>query len=206
MFMAAAELAYARTSRVGSGIRRTGSGSSALTMSPRYDGRPRASVSDDRGLAYWPATRPTLTTGTLAPYVRTTAICSSVRVVLCRCGSVLRSKVSAQSPPWSRNALPWATSASRTRRSSTSLGATIGGTVDSVSRTASSAARSGHLGCWAAGRSRHRSSPGSSSGRLTPRGYGRRPGSPARGGRRHRAPRSAEEDLHLGVALHGDQL
>src|SRR5215218_8224366 len=204
MCIAAAEFAYARTNRLGSRMRFSSTGSSELTMSPRYEGRPSASSSDERGLAYWPATRPTLTTGTLAPYVRTTAICSSVRVVLCRCGSVLRSKVSEQSPPWSRNALPCATSASRVRRSSTSVGATIGGTVESVARTASSAARSGHRGCWAAGRSRHRSSPGSSSGRLTCRGYGDRPSAPEHGDRRHRG--LAEEDLHLGVALHRDQL
>ena len=35
MFIAAAELAYARTSRYGSGIRASGTGSSELTMSPR---------------------------------------------------------------------------------------------------------------------------------------------------------------------------
>src|SRR3954454_23742487 len=149
-----------------------------------------------RGLAYCTATRPTLTTGTLAPYVRTTAICSSVRVVLCRCGSVLRSNVSAQSPPWSRNALPCATSASCARRPSISAGATIGGTVSRVCRTASSADRSGHCGCWAAGSSRHRSRPGTSSagsGRLTHF-------------RVRRCPRSAEEHLCLGVALRRNQL
>src|SRR4051795_5055911 len=144
-----------------------------------------------RGLAYCPATRPTLTTGTLAPYVRTTAICSRVRVVACRCGSVLRSKVSAQSPPCSRNALPWATSASCSRSVSTSAGATIGRTDDSVGRTAWSAPRSGHRGCWAAGSSRHRSRPGTSSA-----------GSGSVTATRVRpAPRSAEEHLRLRVPV-----
>ena len=35
-------------------------------MSPRYDGRPSASVGADRGFANWPAIRATFTTGTLA--------------------------------------------------------------------------------------------------------------------------------------------
>ena len=42
----------------------------------------RVSRSDERGLAYWPAIRPTLTTGTDAAYVSTTAICSSTRSLL----------------------------------------------------------------------------------------------------------------------------
>ena len=54
---------------------------------------------DERGLAYWPAMRATLTTGMLAPYVSTTAICSSVRMLPLMCGSVLSTNVSAQSPP-----------------------------------------------------------------------------------------------------------
>src|SRR3954454_7026588 len=151
-----------------------------------------------RGLAYCTATRPTLTTGTLAPYVRTTAICSSVRVVACRCGSVFRSKVSAQSPPCSRNAFPCATSASWRRNVSTSAGATIGGTVERVDSTASSAARSGHSGCWAAGSDRHRSRSGTTSAasvRLTGRAYKRCPGSP-----------SAEEQLGLLVPLDRHEL
>ena len=73
-FIAAAALAYARMSRPGSGRRASGVGSSPLTMSPRYDGRPATSVAELRGLAYWPAMRATLTTGIEVPYVNTTAI------------------------------------------------------------------------------------------------------------------------------------
>jgi hypothetical protein len=67
MFIAAAALAYARTMRCGSWTRASGVASSEFTMSPRYDGRPSESRSDDRGLAYWPASRPSFTTGMLAP-------------------------------------------------------------------------------------------------------------------------------------------
>ena len=90
-------------------------------MSPRYDGRPTASRSELRGLAYCPAIRPTLITGIDVPYVRTTAICSSVRSVPRRCASVLSANVSAQSPPCRRNASPRATVASRSCSASTSV-------------------------------------------------------------------------------------
>ena len=56
--------------RVGSGMRASGVNSWPLTESPRKEGRvtsPRVSVSELRGLAYWPAMRPTLTTGVEAP-------------------------------------------------------------------------------------------------------------------------------------------
>ena len=66
-------------------------------------------MSDERGLAYCPAIRPTLTTGTEAAYVSTTAICSSTRSLLRTLSAVTPAKVSAQSPPWSRNASPRAT-------------------------------------------------------------------------------------------------
>jgi hypothetical protein len=94
--------------------------SSELIRSPRYAGRPSTSSSCDLGLVYCPATRATLTTGRLAPYVSTTAICSSVRQLANRCDSVLSAKVSAQSPPCSRNARPSHTSARRSRSWSTS--------------------------------------------------------------------------------------
>ena len=58
---------YARTRRCGSGRRASGTGARPLTMSPRYDGSPKASTVDDRGLAYWPAILATLSTGMLAP-------------------------------------------------------------------------------------------------------------------------------------------
>src|SRR3712207_6608957 len=100
------------------------------------------------------------------------------------------------------------------RSPSISAGATMGGTVASVPRTASRAARSGHCGCWAAGRSFHRSRPGTSSagsGRLTPpRLRARTPPPP---GTRRPAPGpcggalgSSEEDLGLGVPLRRHEL
>ena len=64
------------------------------------------SVGADLGLANCPAIRPTLTTGTLAPYVNTIAICS-MTLNVSRIKSALNcSKLSAQSPPCSRNASP----------------------------------------------------------------------------------------------------
>ncbi len=60
---------YAVTSRVGSGRRASGSKVSSFTMWPRNESSstsPILSVGDDRGLANWPAIRPTLTTGTPA--------------------------------------------------------------------------------------------------------------------------------------------
>ncbi len=52
-------------------------------------------------------------------------------------GSVLSTKVSAQSPPWSRNASPRATAASSADRVSTSPATVIGGTLSSTVRIAS---------------------------------------------------------------------
>jgi hypothetical protein len=66
-FIAAAAFAYARTSRPGPGAAPPPSARCALTMSPRYVGSPAASTSALRGLAYWPAMRPTLTTGIAVP-------------------------------------------------------------------------------------------------------------------------------------------
>src|SRR5438067_167765 len=50
MFMAAAELAYARIMRCGSATRAASLASSALIMSPRYAGRPSESVGAERGV------------------------------------------------------------------------------------------------------------------------------------------------------------
>src|SRR3954447_3905183 len=96
--------------------------------------------------------RPSFTTGIDVPYVRTTAIWSSVRIVPRRCASVLSSKVSAQSPPCRRKASPRATVASRSRSRSTSLGTAIGGTRSSTPRTRATESESGQGGCCAAGR------------------------------------------------------
>ena len=86
-----------------------------LMMSPRYDGRLRpssVSVSDERGLANWPAMRPSFTTGTLAPKVSTTLICSSTRKVSRMMSAVNSPKLSAQAPPCSTKARPSDASAS----------------------------------------------------------------------------------------------
>ncbi len=112
---------------------------------------------------YWPATRATFTTGIEAPYVSTTAICSSVRALASRWLSVLSANVSAQSPPCSRNARPSHTSASLTRSWSTSYGATIDGTLSSTWQTDATSAMSGHGGIWTRGRVRQTSRPSAAS-------------------------------------------
>ncbi len=87
----------------------------------------RVSVGLERGLLYWPAIRPTLTTGTEPAYVSTAPICSSVLSLLRMCSALTWSNASAQSPPWSRNASPRATEPSRSRNWSHSPAKTSGG-------------------------------------------------------------------------------
>ena len=56
--------------RSGSGMRASTVGASSWIMWPRNDGispSPPGSVGDVRALAYWPAIRPTYTTGKVAP-------------------------------------------------------------------------------------------------------------------------------------------
>ena len=60
----------------------------------------------ERGLANWPAMRPSFTTGTPPPKVSTTAICSSTRNVSRMMLAVKSPKLSAQSPPCSTKAWP----------------------------------------------------------------------------------------------------
>ena len=58
---------YACTSLSGVGVRAAAVGEASFTMWPRKDGissEPTFSVSEERGLANWPAMRPTFTTGT----------------------------------------------------------------------------------------------------------------------------------------------
>ena len=86
------------------------------------------------------------------PYVKTTAICNSVRIVPRRCTSVLSTNVSAQSPPCNRNAPPRATAPRRSWSLSTSAATAMGGTPSSTMRTRPTSSGSGHTGCWAAGR------------------------------------------------------
>ena len=91
-------------------------------------------------MAYCPAIRPSLTTGTDAAYVSTTAIWSSTRSLLRTLSAVTPAKVSAQSPPWSRNASPRETAASFSVSSSHSPANTSGGIVRSLLTAASTAA------------------------------------------------------------------
>ncbi|CAM5687978.1 hypothetical protein SCANM63S_09027 [Streptomyces canarius] len=68
-FSVEADAWYMRFSRSGSGMRLSSVKSKPLTESPRYTGSvtpSRVSVGLERGLEYWPAIRPTLTTGTEA--------------------------------------------------------------------------------------------------------------------------------------------
>ena len=94
-------------------------------------------------MAYWPAIRPTFTTGTDAAYVSTTAICSSTRSLLRTLSAVTPSNVSAQSPPWSRNASPRVTAAILAFSSSHSPAKTSGGHLRRRATAASTAAGSG---------------------------------------------------------------
>ncbi len=74
--------------------------------------------------------------------------------------------VSAQSPPCSRNASPFATAARRSVSRSHSPAKTSGGSCASWAVTAASRCRSGQSGCWAAGRLRQLTR----SGRRSPAG------------------------------------
>ncbi len=66
--------------------------------------------------------------------------------------AVTPAKVSAQSPPWSRNASPRLTAASLSVSASHSPAKTSGGNDRSRATAASTAAGSGYAGCWAAPR------------------------------------------------------
>ena len=70
----------------------------------------RVSLSSERGLANWPAMRPTFTTGTSAAKVSTVAMLRKTQNVSRMLLALNSAKLSAQSPPCSRNALPSATS------------------------------------------------------------------------------------------------
>src|SRR5580698_4104845 len=76
------------------------------------------SVGSERGLANCPAMRPTFTTGLPPAKVSTTAICRIRRKVSRMLSAENSLKLSAQSPPCKRNALPAATSARRLRSES----------------------------------------------------------------------------------------
>src|SRR5690606_29881545 len=83
-----------------------------------------------------------------------------VRILLRMLSAIVDSaKVSAQSPPWSRNASPRDALASCSRSLSASPAKTRGGEAASCSVTARSSSTSRHSGCWEAGSSRHLSNP-----------------------------------------------
>jgi len=69
-------------------------------------------VGSERGLVNWPARRDIFTTGMPPAKVSATAICSRTRNVSRIVLALNSAKLSAQSPPWSRKALPLATLAS----------------------------------------------------------------------------------------------
>ena len=103
---------------------------------------PISSRSAERGLANWPAMRPSFTTGTPAPKVSTTAICRSTRKESRILSAWKSAKASAQSPPWSMKAWPAQTSASRSLSVRASPAKTRGGQVASLPSTSARAAAS----------------------------------------------------------------
>ncbi len=157
-FSVAADWLYACSIRSGSGVRASSVGASSFTMWPRKLGRsasPTCSIGAERGLPNWPAMRPILTTGVIAPYVRTTLIWSMIRS-FSRIVIALKSlNDSAQSPAWSTKARPSATCASDARSVRASPAKTSGGCVRRRSTTRRASSASGHGGCCAAGVARH---------------------------------------------------
>src|SRR5579872_5020218 len=114
----------------------------------------RFSVGDERGLANWPATRPTLMTGEEPAKVSTTAIWRNTRkksrMLLAPCSA----KLSAQSPPCNRKASPAVTLANAFFRLRASPAKTSGGNVASCASTSAKARASGYSGICFTGRER----------------------------------------------------
>jgi len=104
------------------------------------------STSSERGLTNCPANLPTLTTGSAAPKVSTTAICNSTRNVSRMLSGWNSAKLSAQSPPCSKNASPPATRPNWRFKLRASPANTKGGMRRSRASTLSSAAWSGYAG------------------------------------------------------------
>src|SRR5690348_403031 len=128
----------------------------------------RFSVGEERGLANWPAMRPTLTTGEEPAKVSTTAIWRKTRkksrILLAPCSA----KLSAQSPPWSRKASPAATRASAFFRLRASPANTSGGKLASWASTSANALASGKSGTCSTGLVRQLSGVHRSDMRSTP--------------------------------------
>src|SRR5690606_32402880 len=123
-------------------------------------------MSAERGLAYWPAKRPTLTTGRRRPWTSTRLICSSTLSRLEMVPDSQSLKFSAQSPPCSRKRLPSWASASCRLSAKISHEVTSGGSLRSSASVDSSASGSGYTGICSAVRERQLSGA-QSPGRLT---------------------------------------
>src|SRR5205823_14207562 len=112
--------------------------------------------------------RPTFTTGEEPAKVSTTAICRNTRkksrILLAPCSA----KLSAQSPPCSRNASPAATRASAFFRLRASPAKTSGGNVASCASTSANALASGYSGICITGLVRQLSGVHRSDMTLTP--------------------------------------
>ena len=127
-------------------------------MCPRNDGISRSpifSMSALRGLANWPAMRPTLMVGTPRLYVSTTAICKMTRSFSRMLLAENSSKLSAQSPACNKNALPAHTCASEFCSARASPANTNGGYEAICFNERSTALWSGHFGCCTAGNDCH---------------------------------------------------
>src|SRR3954452_16685990 len=98
--------------------------------------------------------RPTFTTGTPNEYVRTIAICRMTRNFSLMLLAEKSSKLSAQSPAWSRKALPDATWASPVWSDRASPANTSGGKLRICFSARSRSASSGHGGCCLIGNER----------------------------------------------------
>ncbi len=143
--------------RLGSGTRASADGWSPFTMWPRKLGMsvsPTRSVASERGFVNWPAIRPTLTTGSVAPYVSTADICSMIFSFSRMRMVEISLNDSTQSPAWSRKARPSITLASESRSARASPAKTSGGLAFRRSTAATATAGSGHSGCWSARSSR----------------------------------------------------
>ncbi|BAT05959.1 Os08g0484533, partial [Oryza sativa Japonica Group] len=92
--------------------------------------------------------------GIWPPNMSTTDIWRSTRKVSRMLFALNSLKLSAQSPPWRRNARPTAASASRSSSLRASPAKTIGGNASTVRSTSSSSALSGYSGCCSAVRLR----------------------------------------------------
>src|SRR6185312_17516452 len=102
------------------------------------------------GFAYWPAKRPTRTTGNLSPCTSTKLICNNTLSRFEINGEVQSAKLSAQSPPCNRKLRPSAASASLRLSSRTSHEVTSGGNSRNRASALVKASASGYTGCCTA--------------------------------------------------------